>query len=185
MAATDAHGPHRTGVCRRLRRRTSGAIFVPFMLAGAVTTALGAGTVPPIGYQNGTHTVSLSLTAAQADGYNFNGYASGTLVVKVPTGSTVQVTMRNIAADVSHSLLVAPWDQRTKGSGFTPAFPGAASGDFETGITSHDPPLHFTFTARSAGTYTLLCGVPGHALIGMWDELDVVDGLSAPSATTK
>ncbi|HEV2357244.1 MAG TPA: sulfocyanin-like copper-binding protein [bacterium] len=155
------------------------------MLAGAVTTALGAGTVPPIGYQNGTHTVSLSLTAAQADGYNFNGYASGTLVVKVPTGSTVQVTMRNIAADVSHSLLVAPWDQRTKGSGFTPAFPGAASGDFETGITSHDPPLHFTFTARSAGTYTLLCGVPGHALIGMWDELDVVDGLSAPSATTK
>lgn len=179
------HALRRTATCRRVWRRTSRAAFGLVMLAGAATTALGAGTLPSVGYDGATHTVSVSLTAAEADGYNFNGYAGGALVVKVPTGSTVQVTMRNIAADVSHSVLVAPWDQRTKGSGFTPAFPGAAPADFETGITSHDPPLRFNFSARSAGTYALLCGVPGHALIGMWDELDVVDGLSAPSATIK
>jgi Sulfocyanin (SoxE) domain len=66
----------------------------------------------------------------------------------------------------------------------SPAFPGAAPADFETSITSHDPPLRFTFTARAPGTYALACGVPGHALIGMWGEFDVVDGLSAPFATT-
>ncbi|HLJ60057.1 MAG TPA: sulfocyanin-like copper-binding protein [bacterium] len=183
MVSTDTHERRHTRKC--FWSRASQAAFVAFLLLGTATTVLGAGTVPPVGYDGATHTVSLSLTAAQADAYNFNGYAGGALVVKVPTGSTVQVTMRNVAADVSHSVLVAPWDQRTKGSGFTPAFPGAAPADFETGITSHDPPLHFTFSARSAGTYALLCGVPGHALIGMWDELDVVDGLSAPSATTK
>jgi len=147
--------------------------------------ALGAGTPPPVGYDGATRTASLDLTAAQADGYNFNGYAGGALIVKVPIGTRVQVTMRNAAADVSHSALVAAWDQRMKGSGMTPAFPGAAPADFETGITSHDPPLRFSFTALSAGTYALICGVPGHALIGMWDEFDVVNGLDAPSVTTK
>jgi FtsP/CotA-like multicopper oxidase with cupredoxin domain len=147
--------------------------------------ATASAAAPSIAYEAATRTVTLMLSAGEEAGYNFNGYANGALVVKVPTGSTVQVTMRNLAADLSHSVLVAPWSERIKGSGFTPAFPGAAPADAETGVTSHDPPIRFKFTARAAGTYALLCGVPGHALIGMWDEFDVVDGLAAPSATPK
>lgn len=164
----------------------------PLLAAVALTTAaivgspaLAAGTAPAIAYDRATRTATVSLTAGQDDGYNFNGYASGALIVRVPTGTTVQITMRNLAADVSHSVLVAPWDERTKGGGLTAAFPGAAPPHPDTGITAHDPPLGFRFTASAAGQYALVCGVPGHALIGMWDELDVVDGLPAPSVVTR
>jgi Sulfocyanin (SoxE) domain len=155
------------------------------MVANSPSAARGAATLPALTYTAATHTVSFALTAGEGAGYNFNGYANGALVVKVPTGSTVEVTMRNTAADLSHSVLVSPWTDRTKGSGLTAAFPGAAPADFETGVTSHDQPIHFRFTAAKAGTFALACGVPGHALIGMWDEFDVVDGLAVPSAAAK
>jgi len=180
------HASYCIRFCQGPRGRT---LWVPALalavLAGNSAAARGAATAPPILYDAATHAVALTLTAGEGDGYNFNGHAGGALVVKVPTGATVQVTMRNTAADVSHSVLVAPWNDRIKGSGLTPAFPGAAPANFETGVTSHDPPLRFSFTARTAERYALACGVPGHALIGMWDEFDVVDGLSAPSATIK
>jgi FtsP/CotA-like multicopper oxidase with cupredoxin domain len=151
----------------------------------ALVTAARSSEAPPITYDSAARTVSLSLTAGMSGGYTFNGYMGGALVVKVPAGAVVKVTMRNAAPDVSHSVLVAPWSDRVKGSGFTPAFPGAAPAGVEAGITAHDPPLRFTFTASAPGTYALVCGVPGHALIGMWDEFDVVDGLKTPSVTAK
>ncbi len=168
-----------------LRQRAFLAATTLAVIAMIPAATSAAGAPPGIRYDGPTRTAALDLTAGQGDGYNFNGYAGGALVVRVPTGTTMQVTMHNAASDVSHSVLVAPWSERTKGSGFAAAFPGAAPPDFEMGITSHDPPLRFSFTARAAGQYALVCGVPGHALIGMWDELDVVDGLSAPSATAK
>jgi hypothetical protein len=86
----------------------------PWLVALALTlvaavrpSALAASTPPAIGYNAAARTVTLDLTAGQANGYNFNGYAGGALIVKVPAGATVQVTMRNVAADVSHSVLVA------------------------------------------------------------------------------
>jgi hypothetical protein len=35
--------------------------------------------------------------------------------------------------------------------------------------------VKFSFTADKAGQYAFVCGVPGHAAGGMWDEFDVSD----------
>ena len=51
---------------------------------------------------------------------------------------------------------------------------------YAAGIGKNDRPEEFTFTATQAGQYAVVCGVPGHAQAGMWDEFDVVAGLAAP-----
>jgi sulfocyanin SoxE-like protein len=131
-----------------------------------------------------SQTATLRLVAGVDDGYNFNGYASGALVVAIPSGWRVTVQVRNASSTTSHSALVVAWEDRFKGSGLSPAFPGAAQPDFPQGITAQDPPARFVFTAGAVGKYSLVCGVPGHNLIGMWDELDVVEG-GTPSSHVK
>lgn len=131
-------------------------------------------------------TAQLHLVAAATDAnktFNFNGYANGGLTIQVPTGWTVEVTFENKSA-IPHSVLVAPWDQREKPMGFTPAFAKAAQADFETGTTSKDQPARFVFKAEKAGKYALLCGVPGHSLGGMWNVLEVRDDIKVPAVIT-
>jgi hypothetical protein len=145
-----------------------------------------AGEKPPLLTSDaGARAATLHIVAGENDGFTFNGYANGALVVAVPTGWTLTVEMRNTSASVQHSILVVSWSDRFKGSGLTPAFAGAAAPDFEKGITSGDAPIRFTFTADAPGRESLVCGVPGHNLVGMWDELDVIDGISAPSYRVK
>jgi hypothetical protein len=145
-------------------------------LAASAPAASGAGAAPLLTYARESKTATLRLVAGQDEGYNFNGYANGALVVAIPTGWRVTVEVRNASTGTSHSALVVAWADRFKGGDLAPAFPGAAQPDFTQGITSQDPPARFAFTAGAAGKYSLVCGVPGHNLIGMWDELDVVEG---------
>jgi uncharacterized cupredoxin-like copper-binding protein len=39
--------------------------------------------------------------------------------------------------------------------------------------------VHFSFVANKAGTYAIVCAVPGHAVAGMWDVLKVTRGGTA------
>jgi hypothetical protein len=55
---------------------------------------------------------------------------------------------------------------------------------FDTGLQSSDPPVKFSFKADKAGQYAMVCGVPGHAQGGMWDELDISATAQAPTITT-
>src|SRR5215469_10019153 len=140
------------------RRIGRTALLAAALLFGAPGHVPAAGTLPPMTYDTATHLVTLALTAGEGGGYNFDGYAHGALVLKVPTGSMVQVTLQNLASDVPHSAGLSPWADRIKGSGLATAFPGSAPTDFDTGVTSHDPPQRFSFTARAAGRYALACG---------------------------
>jgi hypothetical protein len=112
----------------------------------------------------------LRLIAAYNDvynGFNFNGYGKGQVLVDVPQGWRVNVRCVNDSSSMRHSCAVV------RGvSGRTPAFPGAMSPGSQYGL----PPRHsvtFTFLAASAGTYRIACLVPGHEQEGMWDVLDV------------
>lgn len=112
---------------------------------------------------------------------NFNGYAKGEMVVRVPRGYTVDVPFRNESAQIPHSAMVTTMDQVERTEGFTPAFPGAMTENPEVGITTGTQ--SFSFTAGKTGRYALLCAVPGHAVSGMWDTLEIVAADEAPSIT--
>ncbi len=153
------------------------AVMLAAVVGGAAAvlpTGSGAAPASPLTYDGASRTATLHLAAGVDDGYDFNGYAGGALILAIPTGWTVTVEVRNVSATTSHSALVVAWEDRFKGSDLSPAFPGAAQPEFTQGITAQDPPARFVFTARAVGRYGLVCGVPGHNLIGMWDELDVV-----------
>ncbi len=130
--------------------------------------------------------VTVNLVGAEgnkASGFNFNGYANGNLVIRVPEGWKVRVTFK-VDSQTPHSALITPWDQRTA-SAFTPAFPNAKTPDYVAGISEGAPAQEFSFTADKAGKYALVCGVPGHDTAGMWDEFDVVSGNAAPEVLVR
>lgn len=115
-------------------------------------------------------TVSLRLIASYNDvydGFNFNGYGKGQVLVDVPRGWRVNVRCVNNSSSMRHSCAIV------RGvSGRTSAFPGAASRGSQHGL----PPRHaaaFSFLATKAGTYRIVCLVSAHEQAGMWDVLDV------------
>jgi hypothetical protein len=170
---------------------------------GFVAIAAAVGAFPlaaqPAGYKaySGKPPIILSSNPAQktaaleivgsdgigALGFNFNGYANGDLVVQVPAGWTITVTFR-VDSVFHHSLAIVPWDQK-KAHVFTDAFPGSSIPDPKAGIRRSSKPVSFTFVAGSAGQYAMVCEVPGHDELGMWDEFDVVQGSEAPAIFVK
>ena len=131
-------------------------------------------------------TVTVNLIAGQgtaAKGFNFNGYSNGDMRIQVPTGWRVKVSMID-ESNTPHSALIVPWKERQAGT-LHAAFAGSAPKDFRSGIEKGDDPQKFTFIARKAGKYAIVCGVPGHIDAGMWDAFDVVDNLAAPRVLAK
>ena len=123
-----------------------------------------------LSFQASTKTVTLRLVAAYNDvynGFNFNGYGKGEVLVDVPRGWRVNVRCMNNSSSMRHSCAIV------RGvNGRTPAFPGAASPGSQEGL----PPGHsagFSFSATRVGSYRIACVVPGHEQAGMWDVLDV------------
>ncbi|MFQ5678232.1 MAG: sulfocyanin-like copper-binding protein [Gemmatimonadota bacterium] len=120
-------------------------------------------------------TVSLRITAGETDlnnHWNFNGHANGDATVVVPEGYEVTINFHNADPVNPHSLAV---DARTGDfpamfDDATPVFagaetPGAAS---MTDATQPEGDATITFTADTAGEYSLVCWVPAHAATGMW-----------------
>jgi alcohol dehydrogenase (cytochrome c) len=133
---------------------------------------------------DGPRTLELTLVASQGPafgGMNFNGYGRGEMVVRVPLGYTVDVNFRNQSAQVPHSAMVTAIGQVDRTQGFAPAFPGAQTENPQFGITSGTQ--FFSFAANKAGRYALLCAIPGHAVSGMWNTLEIVPAGQAPSIT--
>lgn len=127
-------------------------------------------------------TVTLELVAGQTtanNSWNFNGYFGGEGEIFVPEGYEVTIEFSNEDPNMAHSVGV---DSRTS------SFPANFSNPepvFEGGITSNATSLTegtmpgesetITFTAATAGEYSLVCYVPGHAAVGMWMLFNVTD----------
>jgi sulfocyanin len=123
---------------------------------------------------------AFSIIAAQTSAnneYNFNGADRGHLVVTVPVGAAVQLTLTN-KGGLPHSLEVIPYTAKLPATALpTPAFPGAVSKNPQMGIAKGQTAV-VEFTAGTPGKYLLICGFPGHALLGMYGIFEV-----SPSAT--
>jgi sulfocyanin len=160
-----------------------------YALAGATALALALPCVPTAAAHRpaGTprwlvvnakaHTVNLTLTAAYNGtfgGFNFDGDGKGKMVVSVPVGYKVNVIFTN-RSPVPHSAVITAYSKRTSASGFTPVFHGASTPSPTSG-TLQGKTARFSFVANKAGTYAIVCAVPGHAVGGMWDVLRVTRG---------
>jgi Sulfocyanin (SoxE) domain len=105
------------------------------------------------------------------NGYNFDGFSSGKMIVTIPLGWTVKVKCSDAAtAAVNHSCVITKGLNATK-----PAFTGAGVKNPTAGLTPGSSAT-FSFVANKTGTYRINCLVPGHAVAGSWDYLKVVAG---------
>lgn len=123
-----------------------------------------------LSFQASAKTVSLRLIASYNgayDGFNFNGYGKGQVLVEVPRGWRVNVRCVNNSSSMRHSCGIV------RGVGGTaPAFRGAASPAPQLGLPPGRTAV-FSFRAARAGTYRIVCLVATHEQAGMWDVLDV------------
>ena len=161
-------------IARILSRCSMIALVMVSLLGGrhlfTASLAQAASTPTWAAWDAGSHTATLTVIAAYnatAGGFNFDGYNNGGLTISVPTGAKVVVMFSNKAA-LPHSAVITPFASHTLAANFPTAFAGSATPNPTNGITSASKPQTFSFTAAKAGTYALVCGVPGHAVGGMW-----------------
>jgi alcohol dehydrogenase (cytochrome c) len=130
--------------------------------------------------------LNLTLVAAEspaAGGLNFDGYSRGRMIVRVPVGSNVDVTFKNRSVEMPHSVVITGGAKSDilRVQGFQPVQKGAETPDPTVGIRSGTQT--FTFHANRIGRYGIVCAIPGHAVGGMWDYLQVIPKSQAPSIT--
>jgi sulfocyanin len=130
--------------------------------------------------------VALTLIAAYNStqgGFNFNGGAAGKLTITVPLGVKVNVTFTN-NAPLPHSAQFVAYAKTPPTSAVSDAFKGAHTPNPTAG-TAKGVKQTFSFVANKAGTYLLICAVPGHAAAGMWDNFVVSKTAKAASVVLK
>jgi len=120
------------------------------------------------------------LTTAFA-GLNFNGFRSGGLTLTVPAGWTVTLHFENRDPNLPHSAEVAPGGDLPSGP-VKPAFSGAATRALDVGLAPGES-QDVTFVAEKAGSYMIICPVPGHAAAGMWFAFVVSATATGPTLT--
>ena len=153
-----------------------------YRVAGSVMIAGAVAAGGLLGRGGAAAPAAFSLVASQtpANGeLNFNGAFKGHLVITVPVGAAVQLTLSN-KGSLPHSLEVIPYTEQLPAQATpTPAFPGAETKNPAVGITKGQTAA-VQFTAAKPGKYMLICGFPGHALLGMYGIFEV-----SPTASTK
>lgn len=138
-----------------------------------------------LSYDSSAKSVALTLVAAANSaqgGFNFNGGSVGNQTITVPLGWEIDIDFQNHDA-VPHSALVIAAQNPLPAMPDKPAFPRAYTSHLIDGLpaqTGHDT---MRFTASRAGDYLIACGVPGHALSGMFIRFVVSADATAPTDT--
>lgn len=145
--------------------------------AGGVASASGAAPDSQfVQWDPASKTVTFKLVAGP---FAFNGYTSGGGTLTVPAGSA---NVWNFVQDdgTPHSAEVASGTGPLPNSGGDPAIPRAYTNKVVEGLVQGATDV-IRFTAPDSGTYRIVCGVPGHALSGMWIWLKIDRSAKEPS----
>jgi len=140
----------------------------------------GAVTVPDwYTVDHEARTVDLSIVAGTSPAnnfWNFNGFMRGQIAIVVPEGYTVNVEFTNRDPNMAHSVGIS-----SERSNFmtppapTPVFAGAITENpqsmLEATMPGESESIHFV--ADTAGGYSMVCYIAGHAAVGMWVFFDV------------
>jgi hypothetical protein len=153
-------------------RRTLTSTAAGLLLLGTLATSAASARPDPrsfLRWDAAHHTVHLTLLAGLGganNGFSFDGYGRGELLVVVPLGDRVVVDCEN-RGSMRHSCAIVHGSLAT-----SPAFAGAATPAPLRGL-SPGAKATFSFRASRLGTYRIACLVPGHEQARMWDVLDV------------
>ena len=157
---------------------------IPQTEAAALGAAAPAGATVDqaakrITFQTGD--VRLAILASPPDGpdmtFRIAGLVNPTIVV--PAGARVTVQLINADPDMSHNWALTaaqPPFSAMPMMATRPAFAGAFGPPLGDPTSAGLPSETFSFTASTAGTYSYLCQVPGHAAQGMYGTFQVTDG---------
>ena len=167
----------REGKCRfhRIRSRTvSTAALASIFVLVAAGPAAAARPDPAqfLSWSKARRLVHLTLLAGLGgsnNGFNFDGYGRGELLVRVPVGWRVVVDCEN-RGGMRHSCAIVRGSLAT-----TPAFHGASTKQPIVGLFP-GAKATFSFTAARTGSFRIACLVPGHEQARMWDVLVVGRG---------
>jgi len=129
-----------------------------------------------LSFDAATNTVTFQLVAGPFD---FNGFTSGGATLSVPPGSK-NVMVFEQKDGTPHSAEVASGSGPVPNSGGDPAIPRAYTNSLVQGLPQGAVDT-MRFTAPDSGSYRLICGVPGHALSGMWIWFKVDPAAKTPS----
>lgn len=135
------------------------------LVAFAAAAAVGTGKPDPhrfLDVDAARRRVTLTLVASydgSNNGFNFDGYGRGELLLSVPLGWRVTIACENRGPLPNSCAVVA---------GARVAFAGASTAALRAGQRAR-----FSFAASRRGTYRLASLVAGHEEARMWDVLDV------------
>jgi sulfocyanin len=165
--------------------RLGGAVL---MVGGLLAGPLGASAAPksaaPTWVTTKGKVVTLTVVAGYGGGFDFNGAAKGKLTVTVPLGDKVNVVFTN-KASLPHSAQIVAFSKNPPSATVPDAFKGANSPNPNTGGLVGKATQKFSFTANKAGSYLLICAIPGHAAAGMWDNFVVSKTAKTATAVIK
>ncbi|MEO7986123.1 MAG: sulfocyanin-like copper-binding protein [Gemmatimonadales bacterium] len=121
-----------------------------------------------------TNTATLELVAGP---FIFNDASQGPAGFTIPGNANVVINFVN-KDGTPHSAEVISGEEPIPNQAVDPAIPRAYTKKLQEGMAQEDTDV-MTFTVPDSGRYRIICGVPGHAISGMWLWL-VVD----PAAKT-
>ena len=128
------------------------------------------------------NTVTFALAAGapgKSGPFNFNGYSTGAATLVVPAKSTV--VMNFVNDDYTpHSAVVFGDKGPLPNMGGEAAIARAYTRDLTQGMPQGGKD-RLRFTVPDSGTFRIICGVPGHAVSGMWIFMRVDPSASVPS----
>jgi hypothetical protein len=149
----------------------TGGTAAPASAAAGSTAAPAAPAATPapaaadsfLTYDAATNTVTFTLIAGPFD---FNGYTSGGATLTVPPGSSNVINFEQ-KDGTPHSAEISSGTGPVPNSGGEAAIPRAYTNKLVEGLPQGATDV-LKFTAPDSGSYRIICGVPGHALSGMW-----------------
>ena len=142
----------------------------------AAVDASAPGDSGYVKYDPATKTVTFRLVAGP---FQFNGYGNGGATLTVPPGSANVLNFEQ-GDGTPHSAEVASGSGAVPNSGGDPAIPRAYTNKVVEGLPQGASDV-IRFTAPDTGSYRIICGVPGHALSGMWVWLKVDPAAKTPT----
>ena len=129
-----------------------------------------------LSYDAASNTVTFELIAGP---FTFNGYRNGEATLLVP--SDAKIIMNFVNKDgTPHSAIVIAGDGAIPNAPTDPAIPRAYTNKALEGLPQEAKDV-MRFPAPKSGSYRVVCGVPGHAMSGMWIWLKADPTVKQPS----
>jgi len=133
-------------------------------------------------YNAAAKRVTIKLIAALGSangGMNFNGRSRGDLTITVPVGWQVRMPFENKDA-IPHSAIVLANKFPLPLTPDAPAIARAYTNEVTAGLPTGGTDV-LDFKAAPAGSYLIVCGVPGHAPSGMYIKFVVSATAKVPN----